>query len=94
MSNIIITIPSSKLTRVVDGICGNFNYQETIANPSYDPEEPESQETISNPETKAQFAKRMVIKYVKDCVKAHEGRVAVQSAKDTIDADVSDIDVS
>lgn len=55
MATIQIDIPNGVLTRVTSGICEKFNYQDTVNGQP-------------NPETKAQFSKRMVALVVKDWV--------------------------
>lgn len=62
MTDIILTIPNDKINLVVDAICVTRGYQETID------EEP-------NPETKPQFAKKVIGGYVRDIVKAYEKRL-------------------
>lgn len=74
MATISITIPNSILTRVVDGVCGANNYQALI--------------TVSgiqtpNPETKQQFATRMLREYAKNCVISYEANVAAEAIRIT-----------
>lgn len=78
MANITITIPDAQLTRVVDGIAGQNNYQATIPDPANPTGPP-----IANPETKNQFVKRMMIKWAKESVKAWEATQAANVARDT-----------
>lgn len=79
---ISITIPDAVGSRVVDGLAGQYNYQATI--PAPNPLNP----PVPNPETKAQFAKRMVAKFIKDSVKAFEATQAAGTARDTAAASV------
>lgn len=68
MATISITIKDTQLQRVIDGICEDNNYQATVTN---------SDGTISpNPQTKAQFVKRIIIERVKGMVKAGEHKKA------------------
>lgn len=81
MPDITITIPSTKLDRVVNGICGHYGYQAEING------EP-------NPESKVQFAKRMLVSYVKDCVMTYEIREANTASSESITTDVETIDIT
>ncbi len=83
--NITFTIPDAKATRIIDGICGNLNYQTTIQADNKD---------IPNPETKNQFAKRMIIQLMKDHVIAYERRLAQETAGQTVAADVNGIAIT
>lgn len=88
MAQIIIDIPAGVTTRVLNAIAVKYGYQETL--PAGTPEEPT---TIPNPETKAQFAKRMVIKHVKDIVREYEASqaqtAAFNSAATTADNEIT-----
>lgn len=61
MANINLAIPDAVLSRVIDAIAAENNYDEQK----------------QADETKGQFAKRMVIRYVKETVKRYEATVAV-----------------
>lgn len=76
MANITIVIPDAQLTRVVDGICTHFNYQSILSGPGQPPE--------PNPETKNQFAKRMLITTMKSWVKEAEGNIAADNAREAV----------
>lgn len=54
------------LSRIVDAFAYKYDYQATIPNPE-DPEQ-----TISNPETKAAFARRMIKNHIIQVVKEGE----------------------
>lgn len=54
-----ITIADAQATRVIDGICTRHDYQPTING-------------VPNPETKNQFAKRMLIQDIKLMVRDSE----------------------
>lgn len=82
MASIQITIPDGVAARVTDGLAGQYNYQATI--PAPNPLNP----PVPNPETKAQFAKRMVANFIKDSVKAYEATQAARIARDTAAASV------
>lgn len=72
MATMTITIAPADVTRVVTAICGVFGYQTLIPQPIGPP--------ISNPETPAQFAQRMLITTAKSWVKAWEAQQAAQAA--------------
>lgn len=65
---ITLRADSTKITRILDGICEDNNYQSTIVDAEGN--------SIPNPETKAQFAKRIVIERIKDMVLAGERKKA------------------
>lgn len=85
--DITITIPTDKKDRILDGLCYQNAYQDNIPDP-----ENEGQ-TIPNPESKAVYAKRMVMQYIKNNVIAYEAtrdiEVAKKAAIDKASADIS-----
>ncbi len=86
MATISITIPNASLTRVVDGVCGFFNYQAFIQ-PLIGPPEP-------NPETKNQFAQRMLVVAVKSWIKTFESQQAADAARLAANASADLIDIT
>lgn len=81
MADITITIPNAQLTRIVDGICNAYNYAQAI-------------EGVQNPPTKNQFAKTMIIDFVKQTVRNQEGNIAAQTARTTVDTDINSINIT
>jgi hypothetical protein len=75
--NITLTIPDAVATRVVDVLATRFGYQATIPDPA------DSTKTITNPQTKAQFAKSQLIKWVMAQVSEHEANTAGAAASRT-----------
>lgn len=67
MATITITIPDNITPRVINGFARRYNYSPTLEDGS------------PNPETKAQFAKRKVIEFIKQAVREAE----VQDASNT-----------
>lgn len=67
MAQITIDIPAGVTPRVIDAIAARYGYQATVNG-------------VANPETKGAFAKRMVVKWVKDIVREHEAALAQTSA--------------
>lgn len=67
MAEVTFVIPNGILDRVLDGVAYANNYQDTIGG------EP-------NPESKPEFARRMIRNYIKDCVIAYEAAQAGDSA--------------
>lgn len=62
---ITLTIPDDKITKVVNAICEKCHYEaKTLINGVL----------VTNPETKAQFAKRMIIKQIIDVVEEIDRR--------------------
>ena len=63
-ADFLITIPDDKVQGVVDAFASRYNYQETITNPDYDPEDPESEPTIPNI-SKTAFAKNCIKAFIR-----------------------------
>jgi len=72
VASIAINIPDGKLQRVIDGIAVARNYRATMS------------DGTPNPETKAQFARRMVAEQIKDWVAQAEGAAADIAARQAI----------
>jgi hypothetical protein len=70
-----LSIPDNIAQRVIDGIAGAHGYQDVIIGID-DSETP-------NPETKAQFAKRVIIADIKNAVKSYEAIQAAETARIT-----------
>lgn len=76
----ISSTSSAKEARIIDGVCYDNHYQDEIRD-----EDSESEtfgEMIPNPETKIEFFDRMVIQYIKNCVKSYESSVATREARE------------
>lgn len=86
MAQFTIFIPNAAVARVVSGICVYFQYQSVIVPPIGDP--------FTNPETQADFARRMIYEQLKGWVKTVEGKTATDSARTTSDAAVDSIGIS
>ena len=56
------TLSDAQAAEVVDALCQRYGYQDTLPDPN------NAGQTIPNPETRAQFAKRQVAEFIK-----HEG---------------------
>jgi hypothetical protein len=78
MANITITIPDASIGRIVDGFCLNFNYNLSKL----------------EGETKAQFAKRMLISILKNAVLNAEVEAAKMAAIEAKKAEVDAITIS
>ena len=75
------TIP---LARIVDAFATAYNYQANIPNPLFGQPVAEGQPahaaTIANTETKAQFARKQVRRYILEIVQAEERKAATATA--------------
>lgn len=78
MAQMILNIADAHENRVVNGVCGKHGY-DLIKLPG---------------ETKPQFAKRMTIKFLKDCMKALEGGEAAQAARSSKELEIEEIAIS
>ena len=83
MAQIVLNIPDALVDRVVAGMCGLHNYQETIP----DPNNPE--QMIPNPETKAEFVKRIIRKKIKRDVIEWEGAEAQRATYRTGETEIT-----
>lgn len=83
MANLTITVPDQHLTRVLNGFAAHHGYKDTLENPDGT--------TSPNPETKIQFARRIIRRFVLDSVKAYEAPIAAETARQTAIADVDTI---
>jgi len=81
MAQITITIPDAILPRVINGFARRYNYSPILEDGS------------SNPETKAQFAKRKLIEFIKSAVREAEIQDATNAAATTAAASV-DTDIT
>jgi len=79
-TQIIFNIANEDLPRVITAFTVTFNYQETIID--------ENGDEVPNPETKAQFTKRMWIKYGKDVTRNYEDETAHEALPEPEDVDV------
>lgn len=82
MAQIILDItPASALVRTVDALCGFNNYQATI-------------DGVANPESRNQFAKRMVAIWLKQQVASWESNIASAAAKAAAEADANSLSIT
>lgn len=82
MAQIILNIPDALVNRVIAGMYGLHSYQATIQNPD------NPDEMIPNPESKADFVKRIIKKKIKRDVLEWEGAEAQRQAYITGDTEV------
>ena len=71
MPTITYTVSAAAATEIVDALCGVFHYRDTIlvaGNPQ------------PNPETRAQFARRMQVQWLKERVLEYRRAVALATA--------------
>lgn len=76
MAVVSFTIPNPQVTRFNEGFAKFYGYRETL------------EDGTPNPETKTQFAKRMMIEHAKRVVKEAEGVTVATAAKAANDADI------
>ena len=92
MPKITITIPN----RGINGVCGNFNYRETIEKVITEgtPDTPEETETIPNPQTKVQFVEEQFKKLTKDSTFSFESRQAERTTRETLKSEIEAINIT
>lgn len=81
MATISISIPDAVQPRVLDAFSAVYGRPEEIPDPNHVPTGPMDVVMIPNPETKAQFAKRMLQQHVKDVLTNHEGNAEAEAAR-------------
>lgn len=83
--DIIITFDDALTPRILAAFAAIYGYQEYLDPPT---------NQVPNTETKAQFAKRMLVVYVKDVVRSYESQIAAEVArKDAKDKADSEVDI-
>jgi len=92
MATFTITIPDDKVQDVLDAFANQYNYQEQVPNPDYDPDVPASEETVPNPISKASFAKGTVRAFVKNVYIAYKATEIDEQRAEAIETANSDID--
>lgn len=73
-----VDIADEDVDRVINSVCNNYNYQEEIIS--------DNNQVIQNPETKFQFANRMVRKFLSDHVKKYELELAKKALQDQLNS--------
>lgn len=90
MPSLNVSYTTAHATRIVNAMAGLHNYQETVSNPDYDSAVEGSEPTIANPESKAEFAKRILFKeYPIAQVKRWEDKLAKDAAQAENEIDVT-----
>ena len=65
-----ITIPDDKVQDVIEAYCKQYGYRETL------------EDGLPNPETKAQFTKRQIRRYIRDVYTAYKTDLAIETTRD------------
>lgn len=81
-----ITINDDLVPRILNDFATQYNYQEKIQN--------KDGKIIDNPETKVQFAKKQIIEYVKNVMKAAKANKRAMEARDASLAEDEELDVT
>lgn len=68
MAQFTFTVPDAQLARVVDALCGAYGYQPLLP------------DNIPNPQTRQQFAREQVRRFMQAAVVAWEARIAGDDA--------------
>ena len=87
-----IEIADEDVARVIGAVCANYSRPETVANPSFDHEQEESEanpSTVTNPEDTFQFTNRIVRQFLAEHVNAHEIKQAKITAAAAVDTSVT-----
>jgi hypothetical protein len=81
MATISINIPDAVQPRVLDAFAATYGRPEEIPDPNHTPTGPGDVVMIPNPETKAQFAKKMLQQHVREVLTAHEASAEAEAAR-------------
>jgi len=73
-----IEIADNDVSRVIESLCVNYGWQETISDPN-DP-----MHNIANPETKDVFANRMVRQFLREHVVKYETDKAIKAIQESL----------
>lgn len=96
MATFSLEIPDEQLGRVFAAFCANLGWPASVPNPEYDASQPEGEANpreLPNPETPDQFARRMVIDYIRQQVVMHEGPPAADAALEALRAEVAGLEI-
>lgn len=74
---------SIPISRIINGLAFQFGYNDTIPNPDYGVVEG-APTTLPNPQTKAQFVKQKIKRFIVDGVHAAEKTLAERAIRDSI----------
>lgn len=85
MATLTITIPDAQATRVLNSFCKAMNYQSKIEVDGV---------LVDNPESKIQYARRMLIDYVYQAIITQEQYEAVVLAQKTTDTVRDDVKIT
>lgn len=72
MANLTIQVPDAAVPRILDAFAAEYSYQDNVPDGSGG--------SIPNPETRQQFAVRMIRDYLKNVTASHEGKLAQNDA--------------
>jgi hypothetical protein len=78
MATFSVEIADQDVSRVIESLCVNYGWEQSIP----DPNDPMS--VINNPETKSAFANRMVRKFLTEHVRKYELDILKQTLNDQI----------
>lgn len=73
-----VEIADADVERVINSVCNNYNYQSEIIS--------DNNQLIENPESKSQFANRMVRKFLSDHVSRYELDLAKKELQDQLNS--------
>lgn len=80
MPKITLDIPADQMERVINALCKKYGYKEKVKKPDVPQLMNRPEDFENNPESRAQFAKRMIIQLIKGIVKSIEVNDAIRSA--------------
>ena len=87
-----VRIADADVARVITAISSNYKYKSTIPNPDFDENEEVSEsnpETITNPQTPAEFVNEKARQWIWDHVRSYEKKQGIAAVPEPTPVDTS-----
>lgn len=94
---IVLEIPNDKAQGIVDAFCYFNNYQQMVVNPEFDPDLPVDESNtrlIPNPESRNQFAMRMLRLDIKRTYYRHQRILQKDQAEANLYMELQSFDIT
>lgn len=84
MADLVFTIPDQYVADVLDAFADKYEYREEIEVDDPDSDMPGMYITVPNPQTKAQFAKQVILNHIKTVYVQYKEKIDTQAAVDAV----------
>ena len=85
MADLIFTIPDEYIPDLLEAFADKYGYQDEIEDPEATPKQ--GTVMIPNPQTKAEFARAVIVQLIKDTYIRYKAKVDAQTAVDAAAVD-------